>query len=160
MKTRTSIMKMIFACSFILFAAFVFTSCKKDKTTVNNTPYTLTGNGAGSQMVPSVTGNGTSTFTGTYDPATKTMNYTTNWTGLSGGATSGGFYNGASGATGTAIGSPWTMGTDSTGTSSNTGTMTLTADQATELINGNWYYTIGTAANPNGEIRGQITASR
>jgi hypothetical protein len=52
------------------------------------------------------------------------------------------------------------MGTDSTGTSSNTGTMTLTADQATQLINGNWYYTIGTAANPNGEIRGQITASR
>lgn len=153
-------MKMIFACSFILFATFPLNSCKKSKTTVNNTPYTLTGNGAGSQMVPSVTGNGTSTFTGTYNPATKTMNYTTNWTGLSGGATSGGFYTGASGVSGTAIGSPWTMGTDSTGTSSNTGTMTLTADQATQLINGNWYYTIGTTANPGGEIRGQITASR
>jgi len=26
-------------------------------------------------------------------------------------------------------------------------------------LNGNWYYTIGTAMNTNGEVRGQITAT-
>jgi hypothetical protein len=37
--------------------------------------------------------------------------------------------------------------------------MTLTDAQATNLTNGGWYYSYGTAANPTGEVRGQITAT-
>ncbi|SJZ87236.1 CHRD domain-containing protein [Sediminibacterium ginsengisoli] len=87
------------------------------------------------------------------------MNYTTSWNGLSGAPTSGGFYNGASGSAGTAVSPAWTMGTGWTGTGTTTGSMTLTSDQATQLRNGNWYYSMGTAANTGGEIRGQMTAT-
>ncbi|HSV10160.1 MAG TPA: CHRD domain-containing protein [Hanamia sp.] len=160
MKTTTSfISKSLIAVTFILFTVFVF-SCKKNKTTTDNTPYTLSGNASGSQVVPSVTGNGTGTFSGTYNPANQTMTYTTNWSNLTGAPTSGGFYTGASGAAGTAVGTPWTMGTDWTGTGTYSGTMQLTPEQANQLIAGNWYYSMGTAANSGGEIRGQISATR
>lgn len=160
MKTRTSILtKLMYVSILMLFGIFALNSCKK-KSTTDNRPYTLTGDAAGSQMVPPVTGNGTGNFNGTYDPATHTMTYTTNWNGLSGGATSGGLYYGASGANGTAVGTPWTLPADSTGTGTYSGTMTLTDAQASQLTSGNWYYSYGTAANPSGEIRGQITATR
>jgi hypothetical protein len=142
----------------VMFAAMV--SCDDDDDTSNNQPYSISGNASGSQVVPAVTGSGTGTITGTYDPKTKQLTYTSNWSGLTGAPTSGGFYTGASGASGVAVGSPWTFDATATGTGSNSGTMTLTGDQAEQLIKGNWYYTYGTAANPNGEIRGQVTASR
>jgi hypothetical protein len=36
------------------------------------------------------------------------------------------------------------------------GTATLTADQAKDLLDGKWYFNVHTAANPGGEIRGQV----
>jgi hypothetical protein len=153
-------LKFILSALVILFGVFVISSCKKDKDEPDNRPYTLSGNASGTQVVPSVTGSGAGTFTGTYDPATGTMNYTTNWTDLTGAPTSGGFYTGASGAAGTAVGDPWVMGTDWTGTGTYSGTMHLTPAQASQLTSGGWYYSMGTAANTGGEIRGQITATR
>jgi hypothetical protein len=88
------------------------------------------------------------------------MTYTSNWSGLTGAPTTGGFYTGASGITGVAVGTPWTFESNATGTGNTSGTMMLTSDQATQLLNGNWYYSYGTTTNPNGEIRGQITAAR
>lgn len=161
MKTRFKWLTWMSAAAFLFFAVFAFAGCKKDKNDEpDNRPYTLTGNATGAQMVPVVEGDGTGTFTGTYDPATRKMSYTTTWNGLTGAPTSGGFYTGAKGAAGTAAGDPWTMGTDWTGTGSTTGTMTLTPEQANDLINGNMYYSMGTAANSGGEIRGQISATR
>lgn len=160
MKTKSGLItKFLIGGTFILFTVLAF-SCKKNKTTTNNTPYTLSGAASGSQMVPSVTGNGTGTFNGTYNPANNTMTYTVNWNNLTGAPTSGGFYNGASGVAGTAVGTPWTMGSDWTGTGTYSGTMQLTPDQASQLTSGNWYYSMGTAANATGEIRGQISATR
>lgn len=37
------------------------------------------------------------------------------------------------------------------------GTATLTENQATDLLAGKWYANIHTAANPGGELRGQMT---
>lgn len=152
--------KFLAIASFVVFSAFAV-SCKKDKT--NNNPnsgmYTISGSANGTQMVPSVSGNGAATMSGTYNANTGVMTYTTNWTGLSGAPTSGGFYSGASGTNGTAMGSSWNMGTGLSSTGMYSGQMTLTADQATQLKNGNWYYTLGTANNANGEVRGQITAT-
>ena len=37
------------------------------------------------------------------------------------------------------------------------GTATLTENQAADLLAGKWYANIHTAANPGGEIRGQVT---
>src|SRR5574339_470059 len=44
-------------------------------------------------------------------------------------------------------------------TGASTGSITLTDQQETDLLGGNWYYLIGTSNNLTGEVRGQITAS-
>jgi hypothetical protein len=36
------------------------------------------------------------------------------------------------------------------------GTATLTPEQAKDLLDGKWYFNLHTAANPGGEIRGQV----
>lgn len=143
--------------------AMIMTSCDNDddnNNQVNNKPYNISGNASGSQVVPSVEGTGSGTITGTYDPSTRQLQYTSNWSGLTGAPMSGGFYSGASGSAGTAVGSPWTFASGSTGTGSNSGTVTLTEEQAQQLTSGSMYYSYGTSANPNGEVRGQITAGR
>jgi hypothetical protein len=136
-------------------------ACDKDDDNDNTQTgmYTISGNASGAQMVPSVAGNGTATMTGTYNSNTRALNYTTNWSGLSGGPTSGGFYGGATGVNGSAIGSPWTYGANPGASGSVSGNMSLTPAQATDLMNGNWYYTMGTSANAGGEVRGQMTAT-
>ena len=92
----------------VLMSVFAFTSCNRnDSDTPGPTMYNISGNASGSQMVPAVAGNGTATITGTYNPNTRVLTYTTNWNGLSGAPTSGGFYWGASGTSGTLIGSQW-----------------------------------------------------
>lgn len=137
-----------------------FTGCSKDdddnRAGVN---YTISGNASGSQMVPSVAGNGTGNITGTYNSSTGVMNYTTTWNGLSGAPNSGGFYTGASGTSGVAMGSPWTWGTGLTGTGTTSGSVTLSSAQASQLTSGNMYYSMGTASNTGGEVRGQMTAT-
>ena len=149
----------------MMFAVFTIgavalTSCDKDDDADNNAPYNISGDASGSQVVPAVTGNGTGTISGTYNPQTRVLNYSSNWNGLSGAPTTGGFYIGARGASGTVVGTPWTIGANSTGTGSTSGTMTLTEDQAKSFLDGGWYYTYGTTANPSGEVRGQIAAAR
>jgi CHRD domain len=39
------------------------------------------------------------------------------------------------------------------------GKATLTAEQAKDLVDGKWYFNLHTAANPGGEIRGQVLKS-
>ena len=154
--------KKAFAITGLLLMGLVtLNSCDDDDDDdVNNTPYVVTGSANAAQVVPAGTSTGTGAFTGTYNPANRSLTYTTSWTGLTGAPTSAGFYSGASGSNGTAAGTAWTIAPGATGTGSMTGTMTLTAEQATQLINGNWYYSYGTTANSAGEIRGQLTATR
>src|SRR4051794_34926330 len=92
-----------------IFSAMMLTSCKKDEApAVNNTPYTISGTANSAQMVPPGTATGTGSISGSFDPATNQLTYTSNWNGLTGAPTSGGFYSGASGTAGTALGTPWT----------------------------------------------------
>jgi hypothetical protein len=144
----------------LLLGVVLIMSCNKDDDNPDNRPYTVTGDANGAQMVPAVSGTGTGTFNGTYDPASGTLTYTSNWNGLTGAPTSGGFYNGASGSAGTAAGSPWTIPANSTGTGTYSGTMQLTGEQASQMLGGNWYYSYGTGTNPGGEVRGQMSATR
>ena len=149
---------MIAVClSFIMLFASV--SCDDDYDKDNKTndrTYTISGAANGTQMVPSVAGTGAGTITGTFNSKTRELNYTSNWSGLSGAPASGGFYTGAAGSSGVAVGTPWTFDATSTETGSRTGTMILTSDQADQLMDGNWYYSYGTSMNPNGEVRGQM----
>jgi hypothetical protein len=145
-----------------IVACFALASCDKndDDNNNNNRSYTISGNASGSQMVPSVAGNGSGTISGTYDPNTRMLTYNSGWSGLTGAPTSAGFYTGATGVSGSAVGSPWTLGSNLTGTGTFSGSTTLTTEQADQLTSGNMYYSYGTAANSGGEVRGQITATR
>ena len=153
------------ATALAVLSVFAFTGCMEDLgETVGNTStgitYTISGNASGAQVVPAVTGAGSATISGTYNTATNQLTYTSTWTGLTGAPTSAAFYSGATGQAGTMIGSAWTLGTGVTAAGTHSGEVTLTEAQEAELIAGNWYYSIGTATNANGEVRGQITATR
>lgn len=165
MKRMRRLSGMLMATAVAALSVFAFTGCTEDLgETVGNTNtgvnYTISGNASGAQVVPAVTGTGSATITGTYNSATNQLNYTTTWTGLTGAPTSAAFYSGAAGQTGTMVGSAWALGTNTTAAGTFTGQMTLTEAQEAELIAGNWYYSIGTATNADGEVRGQITATR
>jgi len=136
-------------------------SCDKndDDDNTQKNIYSVSGNASGSQMVPSVTGNGSATMTGTYNGNTRVLTYTTNWKDLSGAPTAGGFYGGAAGVNGSPVGAAWNLGANPQSSGTLSGNMTLTEAQATDLKNGNMYYTMGTATNAGGEIRGQMTAT-
>ena len=164
MKQMSRFTGKLVAAAFAVLSVFAFTGCTADlgETDNNNTgiTYTISGNASGAQVVPAVTGTGTATITGTYNTATNQLTYTSTWTGLTGAPTSAGFYTGATGQTGTMAGSAWALGANTTAAGTFSGQMTLTEAQEADLIAGNWYYSIATATNADGEVRGQITATR
>lgn len=139
-------------------------SCDDDDDDDNNNGkkrnYTISGNASGNQMVPANSATGTGTITGTYNPNTRVLAYTTTWTNLTGAPVAGGFYNGASGDNGSIVGSAWDFDANATETGTRTGTMTLTKAQEEDLLNGDWYYLFNTEDNDAGEIRGQIIATQ
>ncbi|MCA6126085.1 CHRD domain-containing protein [Bradyrhizobium sp. WSM 1704] len=98
-----------------------------------------------------------STATGTadidYDAATKKLSWKVTYTGLTGPATAAHFHGPAEAGknAGVAVAIP-------NATSSPVeGSATLTDAQAADLLAGKYYVNIHTAANPGGEIRGQVT---
>jgi hypothetical protein len=99
----------------------------------------------------------TSTATGTadidYDAATKKLSWKVTYSGLTGPATAAHFHGPAGPAdkAGVAVAIP------NAGTSPVEGSATLTEAQAADLVAGKYYVNIHTAANPGGEIRGQVT---
>jgi len=152
--------KMLSVAFAALLSAGFLTSCDEDQEDIGMNMYSISGNANGAQMSPAVTTNATGTITGTYDANTNVLTYTTNWTGLGGNATTGGFFAGSAGQTGTSMGTSWSLVANAGATGTYSGTMTLTDAQETQLLNGGWYYTVGTATRTSGEIRGQITATR
>lgn len=132
------------------------TSCKKDDSSNQQTGmYTLTATANGAQEVPAVTTSGTGTLTGTYDSNTNTLNYTLNWSGLSGPATLMHFHGPALAGTGAGVALGIT-GFTSAASGTFTGTSPLTDAQEADLLAGKWYWNIHTAAHGGGEIRGQV----
>ena len=143
-----------------LIGSVALTSCDDDDDDLDdNRMYSISGNASGSQVVPSVAGNGQGTITGTYNAKTNTLIYTSTWTNLSGAPSSAGFYSGTTGVAGTLVGNTWTLGSGTTATGTTTGTIILTDAQETQLLSNGWYYSYGTTTNTNGEVRGQITTT-
>ncbi|MBR0696202.1 CHRD domain-containing protein [Bradyrhizobium lablabi] len=99
----------------------------------------------------------TSAATGTadinYDAATKKLTWKVTYSGLSGPATAAHFHGPADAGknSGVAVAIP------NAGSSPVEGSATLTDAQAADLLAGKYYVNIHTAANPGGEIRGQVT---
>jgi hypothetical protein len=138
MKTESFLTRRVtalFLWSLLLVVALP--ACDDDKGSVNNSP-NITGNASGLQIVPSVCGEGAGTINGKYDASNRSLTYTSNptytsnWSALTAVPLSG-FYNGASGVSGTAMGTPWTFESNATGTGSITGAMTLPSEHAQQL---------------------------
>jgi hypothetical protein len=107
----------------------------------------------GKTEVPPNASTGTGTADIDYDAATKKLTWKLSYSGLSGPATAAHFHGPAEPGknAGVAVAIP------NAGTSPAEGSATLTDAQAADLEAGKLYVNVHTAANPGGEIRGQVT---
>ena len=139
MKTKT-MLAMLALSTTVAFAGPAF--AEKMKATLD-----------GKSEVPPNASTGTGTADIDYDAATKKLSWKLTYSGLSGPATAAHFHGPAEAGknAGVALAIP-------NATSSPTeGSATLTDAQAADLAAGKYYINIHTAANPGGEIRGQVT---
>jgi hypothetical protein len=107
----------------------------------------------GKSEVPPTTSAGKGTADVDYDAATKKMSWKLTYSGLSGNPTAAHFHGPAEPGknAGVAVAIP------AAALSPAEGSATLTDAQAADLMAGKFYINIHTAANPGGEIRGQVT---
>lgn len=105
--------------------------------------------------VPPNTSKGTGAAAATYDTVSKKLDWNVTFAGLTGAATGAHFHGPADPAknAGVAVAIPGTA-------SPMAGTATLTDAQATDLMAGKWYVNVHTAANKDGEIRGQVVKGK
>src|SRR3954464_15471088 len=106
----------------------------------------------GKPEVPANTSAATGTADIDYDAASKKLSWKLNYSGLSGPATAAHFHGPAEPGKNAGVAVPI-----SNAASGSEGSATLTDAQAADLAGGKYYVNIHTAANPGGEIRGQVT---
>lgn len=106
---------------------------------------------SGTTEVPPKTTDGKGTAQASLDTTTKMLTYDVEYSGLTGPATAAHFHGPADAG----ANAPVVMPFPSTA-SPIKGTMTLTDAQMADLMAGKWYANVHTAANPGGEIRGQM----
>lgn len=106
----------------------------------------------GKSEVPATTTGGSGTAELSYDAASKKLTWTVTYSGLSGPATAAHFHGPAEAGKNAGI----AVAIPNAGTSPVKGEATLTDAQAADLMSGKYYINIHTAANPGGEIRGQV----
>lgn len=104
--------------------------------------------------IPKTDSKGTGKMAGTYDTTTKMLSYTLTLDGLSGPATAAHLHGPATRTQSAGVMAP--LG-DKNPTGPVTGSVTLSDEQAKALQSGKVYVNVHTAANPGGEIRGQLT---
>lgn len=107
----------------------------------------------GKSEVPATTTNGTGTADLDYDAATKKLSWKVTYSGLSGPATAAHFHGPAEAGKNAGV----SVAIPNAASSPVEGSATLTDAQAADLLAGKLYVNIHTAANPGGEIRGQVT---
>lgn len=107
----------------------------------------------GATEVPPTDSKGTGTAAITYDSADKKLTWTVTYSGLTGPATGAHFHGPAEPGKNAGVAVP----IPNQATSPVNGSATLTDAQAADLLAGKYYVNVHTAANPGGEIRGQVT---
>lgn len=126
-------------------------------TAANAATISYTASLSGPKEVPKTDSKGTGKLDASLDTTTKVLSYTLTFDGLTGPATVAHFHGPAPR---TAAAGVIAMIGDKNPTSPVTGTVTLTDDQLKALQTGKIYVNVHTAANPGGEIRGQVTRVR
>jgi CHRD domain len=107
----------------------------------------------GASEVPPNTSAGKGTADINYDAATKKLTWTLTYSGLSGPATAAHFHGPAEPGKNAGV----AVAIAGAALSPAEGSATLTDAQAADLLAGKFYVNVHTAANPGGEIRGQVT---
>ena len=109
----------------------------------------------GASEVPANTVKGTGEVTATYDPATKMLSWKGSYSALTGPVTAAHFHGPAEPGknAGVLVPAPAT-------TSPFMGSAQLDDAKATDLASGKVYFNVHTAANPNGEVRGQLEKAK
>lgn len=105
----------------------------------------------GSNEVPPNQSAGTGSVTATFDTADKKLSWKGTYSGMSGNATAAHFHGPADAGKNAGVAVPITPNA-----SPFEGSATLTDAQAAQVMAGQWYVNIHTAANPGGELRGQL----
>jgi hypothetical protein len=108
---------------------------------------------SGADQVPVNTTAGKGTADIDFDPASKKLSWKVTYSGLSGPVTAAHFHGPAEAGKNAGVAVPIPNATSSPAE----GNATLTDAQAADLVAGRYYVNIHTAANPGGEIRGQVT---
>ncbi len=106
--------------------------------------------------VPPVDSKASGTLTASYDTATKKLSYTATYKDLTGPAAAAHFHGPADAKTNAGVVVPVPAPASGALASPLKGEATLTDAQAADLAAGKWYFNVHNAANPGGEIRGQM----
>jgi hypothetical protein len=106
----------------------------------------------GASEVPANDSKGTGDASLKYDSTSKKLDYTLNYSGLSGDATAAHFHGPAAAGANAGVELQITIGK-----SPISGSAVLNDTQAADLLAGKWYVNVHTAAHPGGEIRGQVS---
>jgi CHRD domain len=106
---------------------------------------------SGANTNPPIETEATGTAEVTFDPATRVLTWSVTVEGLSGDATAAHFHGPAAADANAGVVVPIDHAVMPMA-----GEATLTEEQATQLTDGLWYINVHTAANPGGEIRGQV----
>ncbi|MEO6407896.1 MAG: CHRD domain-containing protein [Burkholderiaceae bacterium] len=140
----------------LLVAALAMTGCSmmpggSSSGSMMASPAGVTNRMTAAQEVPANTSAGTGTVVTNLDKATRTLRYTVTYSGLTGPVSAGHFHGPAAAGANAGVALPFA------GTASPiTGSAVLTEAQMADLVAGKWYANLHTAANPGGEIRGQV----
>jgi hypothetical protein len=102
--------------------------------------------------VPPNASGGSGVVVTSLDKGTRMLRYTVTYSGLSGPVTAGHIHGPALPGSNAGVLIPFTGSL----ASPIQGSATLTEAQVVDLVDGKWYANLHTAANPGGEIRGQI----
>lgn len=112
----------------------------------------LTATLQGNEEVPPVETSGQGEADATYDTETKMLTWSVTYSDLTGPVTGAHFHGPAEPGTNAGVALPMSEPLDSP----IEGEAELTEEQASQLLEGQWYANIHTADHPDGEIRGQM----
>ena len=139
-------------CGALLAAVLALSACNTtSRMSGTNTMMTRL---SGASEVPAVASPGAGSVETSYNIDTYMLRWTVTYSGLSGPATGGHFHGPALPGENAPVVIPFTGSL----ASPISGGQILTPAQAIDLLAGKWYVNLHTAANPGGEIRGQVVS--